>query len=81
MEPVQNVTLSLPRRLLKRAKVIAIERDKSLSRLMVELLEDLVRRDDEYERARAGAIAMLRNPPSLGTGGRRSWTREELHER
>ncbi|RLB21781.1 MAG: CopG family transcriptional regulator, partial [Deltaproteobacteria bacterium] len=39
----QNVTLSLPKLLLKKAKVIAASREKSLSDLLRESLEQKVR--------------------------------------
>ena len=49
----QNVTLSLPRSILRKAKMIAMEQDRSLSALMVELLTELVEREDQYARAKA----------------------------
>jgi predicted HicB family RNase H-like nuclease len=42
----QNVTLSIPRTLLKQAKIIAAGQDKSLSQLMRESLEKKVREDE-----------------------------------
>jgi len=77
----QNITLSLPRRLLKRVKLLAVKRDTSVSGLMTDLLEEVVERDDDYERARRRAIALLGDPRPMGTSGRASWTREELHRR
>lgn len=48
----QNVTLSLPREVLRRAKHIAIERGISLSGLLTQLLEELTRKEDVYSRAK-----------------------------
>lgn len=44
----QNVTLSLPKEILRRAKHIAIERGTSLSGLLTHLLEELTRQEDAY---------------------------------
>jgi len=77
----QNVTLALPKKILQRVKVIAAQRGTSISRLLVEALEQVSTRDEAYERSRARALESLRRPPDLGTRGRRTWTRDELHER
>ncbi len=62
-------------------KVIATRRGMSISRLLAETLLQLATRDEAYERARSHALAGLKAPPNLGTQGRRTWTRDELHER
>lgn len=77
----QNVTLSLPKDVLRKAKILAVERRTSLSGLLTGALEGLVRRDDEYERAKERALSYLRNARDLGTKGRITWTRDSLHER
>ena len=77
----QNITLSLPRELLKRAKRVAADRDTSVSALMTEALGRLADEERRYSAARKRALAALRSPQALGTGGRRTWSREELHER
>lgn len=77
----QNITLSLPKAILARVKVLAAQRGTSVSRILVAALEDIVRRDRMYERARRKHMALLRRPRNLGTRGARSWTRDELHER
>jgi metal-responsive CopG/Arc/MetJ family transcriptional regulator len=77
----QNVTLSLPRSLLREAKILAVERETSLSQLLVEALQELVRRRREYERAKKRHRAILRKGFDLGTRGQVQVRREELHER
>jgi len=77
----QNITLSLPRELLKRVKRLAADRDTSVSSLMTDALARLADEDRRYSAARKRALAALRNPRSLGTGGGRTWSRDELHER
>jgi hypothetical protein len=77
----QNVTLSLPRALLKRVKRVAADRETSVSALMTAALGRLADEDRRYAAARKRALAALRSPRSLGTQGRRTWSREALHER
>ena len=74
-----NVTLRLDADLLREAKVLAARKGSSVSRLMAEQLEELVREDNEYERAQRRALARLDQGFDL------RWTppasRDELHER
>lgn len=77
----QNITLSLPRALLKRVKRVAADRDTSVSALMTEALGRVADEDRRYAAARKRALTALRSPRSLGTQGRRTWSRDELHER
>jgi len=48
---------------------------------MVEALARLADEDRRFSAARRRALAALRAAVSLGTGGRRTWSRDELHER
>ena len=78
----QNVTLALPKRLLRRVKVAAAEGDTSISAILTRLLENFVqKRDTDYEKAKRHAIAAMKKGYDLGTQGKRTWTRDELHER
>jgi metal-responsive CopG/Arc/MetJ family transcriptional regulator len=77
----QNVTLSLPKDLLKKAKTLAVMKDKSLSDLLRETLEEKVRQETGYQTARKRQIALMKKGFDLGTRGKISISREELHER
>ena len=77
----QRVTVALPRALVQRLKRLAIERGTSVAGLASMALEDLVKKRDEDKRARAGALARIRNAPNLETRGRITWRRDSLHER
>ncbi|OGW55497.1 MAG: CopG family transcriptional regulator [Nitrospirae bacterium RBG_13_43_8] len=77
----QNVTLSLPKDLLKKAKTLAVMKDKSLSDLLRETLEEKVRQETGYQAARKRQIALMKRGFDLGTRGKISISREELHER
>ena len=75
------MTLSLPVDTVRRLKVVAAERGSSISRMLTEHVDAILRGDDEYEQARKRALARLEHGYDLGTGGRITWTRDELHER
>ncbi len=78
---IRNITLALPRDLVRRLKVVAAERDTSISALLRDLLEELVARDDDYDRVWGREIEVMERGLNLGTGGRITWTRDEVHER
>lgn len=78
----QNVTLSLPREVIQEVKVIAARRDTSISALMTEALGGIVDEERGYRAARERSVRRLaRGGLNLGTGGERTWIRDELHER
>lgn len=77
----QNVTLSLPKATIKKAKALALKEDKSLSALIRESLEEKIRKDTGYKAAMEREIKLMEKGFNLGTGGRRPCSREELHER
>lgn len=77
----QNVTLSLPKLLLKKAKVIAASREKSLSELLRESLEKKVREANGYKKAKQRQLKLLKEGLDLGTKGDIAITRDEIHER
>jgi len=74
----QNVTISLDRQTIRKAKIVAARRDTSISGLLARQLEILVGEEEAYERAERQAVALLDQGFHLG-GVRVS--REELHER
>lgn len=77
----RNITLSLDDEVLRRARVMAVERRTSLSRMLAEMLEELVERETHYVLARERNLARLEEGWNLGTGGSIRWDRDELHER
>jgi len=74
-----NLTLKLDRDLVRRARVLAAERDTSVSQLVAEQLETAVRDRDAYEKAKKHALAILKKGFNLGY--QRTASRDELHER
>lgn len=77
----QNVTLAVPKEILRKAKIMAIDRHTSLSGLMVELLTELVEQEERYDQARRDHMRMIAESSNLGTHGHITWTRDSLHER
>ena len=77
----QNVTLSLPRSLLKQLKLLAVRLDKSLSELFRETIEERVRRESGQKQARIRQLRLLAEGLDFGTQGKLNHTRDELHER
>jgi hypothetical protein len=77
----QNITLSLPKELLRKARFIAVERQTSISGLLREYLTDAVAQEDRYAKARSRHLEALHGGEDLGTRGAVGWSREELHER
>jgi hypothetical protein len=74
-----NVTLKLDADLLREARVIAAEDGSSVSALLSDRLESLVRERKAFERAHRRALARLRKGFDLRWTPPRS--RDELHER
>jgi predicted transcriptional regulator len=74
-----NITLKVERDLLRRARVLAAEKDTSVSALVTEQLEKAVREREGYEQAKKHALAAMKK--GLNLGYRRPTSREELHER
>ncbi len=59
--------------------------EKTVRRVLKEELGEVVgdafSRGRSYEQARQRFLADMKNPRDLGTGGKITWTRDELHER
>ncbi|HEX8029734.1 MAG TPA: hypothetical protein VF491_14780 [Vicinamibacterales bacterium] len=73
-----NVTLKLDTSLLREARVLAAEEGRSISGLLTDRLEAIVRERKAFDKARRRALARLREGLDL------RWTppmsRDELHE-
>jgi hypothetical protein len=62
----QNLTLKLPVETIRKVKIVAAERGKSISALVVEKIEELVGEDAEYQAARRRALEWLKQDWHLG---------------
>jgi len=79
-EPMKtNITLKLDADLIREARILAAEEGRSISALLTDRLEALVRERKAFDKARRRALARLREGLDL------QWTppksRDELHER
>jgi len=77
----QNITLSLPKDILLKARLLAVQQGTSVSGLLASELEKLVAMDEAYTRAKQSYLARLDDAPDLGTKGHIVTNRDELHER
>lgn len=77
----QNITLSLPKDVLREAKHLAVDQGISLSGFLVEALMDRVKQLREIQRAGARQRSLMRRGLKLGTHGKATWSRDELHAR
>lgn len=81
MPEVRNVTLSLPEPLLRRFRVHAAIRNRSMSSLMTEAIGRMVGPSEDAEKTHKRLIERLRNSPRRVLTGKIPWTRDEIHER
>lgn len=63
----QNVTLSLPKSLLRKAKAVAAEEGKSLSEFIRESLLEKIKKDTGYKEAMERQIKLMKKGFDLGT--------------
>jgi predicted transcriptional regulator len=75
----QNLTIQLDAELIKKARLLAVQRSTSVSRLVADELEHLIDEDEQYQAACRQALDDLQRGFDLGGGLLPS--REELHER
>ena len=75
----QNITISIDRETIQKAKIFAARRSTSISGLVTEQIESLVGAEEAYERAQRLALTLLDEGFHLGSASRVG--RDELHER
>ena len=75
----QNVTLSVEKDLIKKGKVVAARKDSSISKMLADLLKNMVENDDHYYAAKRSAFQLFKK--GLHLGGKVTWKREDLYER
>jgi hypothetical protein len=61
-----NITLKLDRDLLRKIRVLAAEKDTSVSGFLAEQLESALREHDGYEHAKKRALARMKRASDLG---------------
>jgi hypothetical protein len=81
MKDYQNITLSLPKEILIKVKHIAIDKHTSVTGLLVKVLEEMVQKENDYDKAKRHHLEFLNDVMSLNTKGEISWKRDDIHER
>jgi hypothetical protein len=76
----KNITLSMPEELVRRAKVLAAQRDMSVSSLVARLLEQLVGDVRDYDEVWELERQMMSDGIGLRVGPI-TWSRDQLHDR
>ena len=76
----RNITLSMPEELVRRAKVLAAQRDTSVSGLVARLLEQLVGDVRDYDDVAAHERRVMQEGIGLRVG-EITWSRDDVHER
>ena len=76
----RNLTVRLEEGTIRKAKIVAAKRSTSVSRLVADEIDRLVRQDEAYEQARVEALADLESGFDLGSGGSLP-SRESVYDR
>ena len=76
---MKNITLSVDERVLAEVRRHAAEQNSTVNALVREYLTNIAAHRDRATRARARLRQLSRQ--SQGRLGKKSWTREDLHER
>lgn len=74
----QNLTLSLDKDLIKKAKILAAHHETSITGLLAAYIEKMAAEDQLYQESKVKALAAMEKGHSFG--GKRS-SRESLHDR
>jgi hypothetical protein len=76
-----NITVSLPSGLIREAKQIAGEEQTSMSNILADALKQWVTSLKKRKQAARRHQNLMRRAFNLGTHGKTTWTRDELHAR
>jgi len=77
---VSNITMSLDDELMKKARKIAIDKDTSITGLIRKYLQELVEQEELSNTTAAAELESLFRQ-SKAVVGRKTWSRDELHDR
>ena len=75
----QNLTVTLNKQTVQKAKILAAKRSTSISGLVAGQIDLMVRADEAYESAHRMALELMNR--GLHLGGSHSLDRDSLHER
>ncbi len=75
----QNITLSINKDLIKKAKILAAQKQTSISGMLSQELQKILDDSEEYELFKRKALINIKQ--GFHFGGKIAVSREELHER
>ena len=78
---MKNITITLPEDVARWLRVKAAENERSVSKWLAELLEDMQRQEDAYEVAMERFLTRARESRKIKWIDGRKPTREELYDR
>ena len=76
---MKNITLSVDEKVLATVRRVAAERNSSVNALVRDYLTNLALHEDRTNRARSRLRQLSTQSP--GRLGKKTWSREELHDR
>jgi hypothetical protein len=76
---MRNITLSVDDDVLREARRAAVEQNSTVNAMVREYLTSVAAHRNRARRARARLVQLSRQ--SQGRLGRKTWTRDDLHER
>ena len=79
MSQKQNLTVSLEKKTIQKAKVLAAKRNTSVTKLLADYVKEMVAEDEKYEAARKVALDYM--DKGFPMGGQIVADREDWHER
>ncbi|MCW3488602.1 DUF6364 family protein [Dethiobacter alkaliphilus] len=77
----QNVTLSIRKDVLKKAKHLALNQNISLSKLLTQTLEKIVEEEEKYVLAQNRQLLLMEQGFELKAADSHPWKREDLYDR
>jgi hypothetical protein len=76
----RNVTLAIDADLLKKARKIAVDKDTTVTGLIRNYLETLIEQEGKSKKETISELVQLLDHSNARIG-KKTWSREELHER
>ena len=78
-ENMTNITLKIDDELLRKARELALNKKTSINAIVKAKIEEFVSKDQSRDAALKGLDAFFRR--SNARVGRKTWTRDDIHER
>ena len=75
----QNITLSIEKELIKKGRILAVKKETSVSKMLGDMLAEMINQDDQYEAAKRNALQILNK--GFHMGGGIHWKREDHYDR